>query len=69
MLRRVHANLGHPNRGLMLRLLRDANVPPEMLTVATDFHYPHFDLMSRRAGAVRPVQMSRTWENRTHHVN
>ena len=38
MLRRVHANLGHPSKGLMLRLLRDANAPPEMLAVARDFH-------------------------------
>ena len=29
MLRRVHANFGHPSEGLMLRLLRDANAPPE----------------------------------------
>ena len=36
MLRRVHANLVHPSKGLMLRLLRDANAPLEMLTVATD---------------------------------
>ena len=27
VLRRVHANLEHPNKGLMLRLLRDANAP------------------------------------------
>ena len=59
MLKRVHANLGHPSRGLMLRLLRDANAPPEMLTVARDVHCPHCDLMSRRTGAVRPVQVSR----------
>ena len=37
MLRRVHANLGHPSRGLMLRLLRDANVPLKMLTAARIF--------------------------------
>ena len=65
MLRRVHANLGHPSKGLMLRLLRDANAPPEMLTVARDFHCSHCDLMTRRTGAVRPVQVSR-W---THHFN
>ena len=35
MLRRVHANLGLPSIGLMLRLFRDANVPPEMITVAS----------------------------------
>ena len=29
LFRRVHANLGHPSKGLMLRLLRDANAPPE----------------------------------------
>ena len=41
MLRRVYANLGHPSKGLMLRLLRDANAPPDMLIVARDFHlYP-----------------------------
>ena len=34
MLRRVHANLGHPSKGLVLRLLRDANALPEMLSVA-----------------------------------
>ena len=34
MLRRVHAHLGHLSKCLMLRLLRDANVPPEMITVA-----------------------------------
>ena len=32
MLRRVHANLVHPSEGLKLRLLRDANAPPAMLT-------------------------------------
>ena len=37
MLRRVHANLGHPSKGLMLRLLRDANAPLEMLTAAEMF--------------------------------
>ena len=36
MVRRVHANLGYPSNGLMLRLLRDANAPPEMVTVARD---------------------------------
>ena len=41
MLRRVHASLGHPSKGLMLRLLRDANAPPEMIAVARDFHRPH----------------------------
>ena len=34
MLRRVYVNLGLPSIGLMLRLFRDANVPPEMITVA-----------------------------------
>ena len=47
MLRRAHANLGHPSKGLMLRLLRDANAPVEMLTVARNFHCPHCDLMTR----------------------
>ena len=37
MLRCVHANLGHPSKGLMLRLLRGANAPPEMITVAEIF--------------------------------
>ena len=60
MLRRVHANLGHPSKGLMLRLLHDASAPPEMLTVARDFHCPHCDLMTRRTGAVRLVQVSRS---------
>ena len=40
-LRREHANLGHPSKGLMLRLLRDANAPPDMITVARVFHCPH----------------------------
>ena len=40
MLRRVHANLGHPSKGLMLRLLRDANAPPGMITVSRDFQSP-----------------------------
>ena len=62
VLRRVHANLGHPSKSLMLRLLRDANAPPEMLTVARDSHCPHCDLMTRRTGAVRPVQVSRSKE-------
>ena len=60
MLRRVHANLGHPSKGLMLRLLRDANALPEMITVATYFHCPHCDLESRRTGAVQPVEVSRS---------
>ena len=29
MLRRVHGTLGHPSKGLMLRLLRDANAFPK----------------------------------------
>ena len=62
MLRRVHANFGHPSEGLMLRLLRDANAPPEMLTGARNFHCLHFDLMARRTEAVRPVQVSRSKE-------
>ena len=62
MLRRDHANLGHPSKGLMLRLLRDANAPLEILTAATKLHCPHCDLMSRRTGAVRPVQVSRSKE-------
>ena len=61
MLRRVHANLGHPSKSLMLRLLRDANVPLEMLAAARNFHC-HCDLMTRRTGAVRPVQVSRSKE-------
>ena len=69
MLRRVHANLGHPSKGLMLRLLRGANAPPEMITAARKFHCLHCDLMARRTGAVRPVQVvskQRTWP---HHFN
>ena len=34
MLRRVHTNLGHPSKGLMLCLLRDASAPLEMLIAA-----------------------------------
>ena len=60
MLRRFHPYLGHPSKSLMLRLLRDANAPPEMLTAARNFHFPHCDLMARRTGAVRPVQVSRS---------
>ena len=37
MLRRVHANLEHPSKGLMLRLLSDANAPLEMLTASRIF--------------------------------
>ena len=48
----------------MLRLLRDANAPPEMPTVARDFQCSHCDLMTRRTGAVRPVQVSRSKELR-----
>ena len=62
MFRRVHANLGHASKGLMFRLLRDANAPPEMIAVARVFHCPHCDLMTRRTGAVRHVQMSRAEE-------
>ena len=62
MLRRVHAKLGRPSKGLMLRLLRDANAPTEKLTAARQFHCPHCDLMARRAGAVRPEQVSRSKE-------
>ena len=52
--------LGHPSKGLMLRLLRDANAPLEMLTAARILHCPHCDLMARRTRAVRPVQVSRS---------
>ena len=37
-----------PSKGLMLRLLRDANAPLEMLTAARNVHCPHCDLMARR---------------------
>ena len=62
MLRRVHANLGHPSKGLMLRLLRDASAPLEMPTAARNFHCLHCDLMARRTGTVRSVQVSRSKE-------
>ena len=62
MLRRVHASLGHPSKGLMLRLLCDANAPLETLTAARKFLCPHCDLMTRRTGAVRPVHVSRSKE-------
>ena len=62
MVRRVHANLGHPSKGLMLRLLRDANASLEMLTAARHIHCHHCDLMAPRTGAVRPVQVSRSKE-------
>ena len=52
----------------MLRLLRDANAPPEMIAVARDVHCSHCDLMTRRTGAVRPVQVSRSKEL-GHHFN
>ena len=55
MLRRVHANLGHPSKGLMLRLFRGADAPPEIVAVARVFHCPHCDLLTRRTGAVRPI--------------
>ena len=58
MLRRVHANLEHLRKGLMLRLLRDASAPLEMLAAARIVHCPCCDLMARRTGAVRPVQVS-----------
>ena len=63
MLRRVHANSGHPSKGLMLRLLRDANALLEMLIAARNFHCLHCDLMARRTGAVRPVHVSRSKEH------
>ena len=44
----------------MLRLLRDANAPPEMIAVAKDFHCPDCDLMTRQTGAVRLVPVSRS---------
>ena len=59
MLRRVHANLGHPSKGLMLRLLRDANAPLEMLP---EILIVSADLMTRRTRAVRPVLVSRSKE-------
>ena len=62
MLRRVHANLEKPSKGLMLRLLHDAKVRLEMLIAARNFHCPHCDLMARQTGAVRPVQVSRSKE-------
>ena len=43
-------------------LLRDANAPLDMLAAARHFHCPHCDLMARRTGAVRPVQVSRSKE-------
>ena len=60
-LRRVHANLVHPSNGLMLRVLWDANAPLEMLT-ARNFHCLRCDLVARRTGAVRLVQVSRSKE-------
>ena len=46
----------------MLHLLRDAHAPPEMVTSARDFHCSRCDLMTRRTGAVRPCQVSRSKE-------
>ena len=46
MLRRVHAIVVHPSKGLLVRLLRDANASLEMLNVARNFHCPHCDLMA-----------------------
>ena len=48
----------------MLRLLRDANAPPEMIAAARGFQCPHCDLMPRRTGPVRPVQVSRRYKLR-----
>ena len=59
---RVHANLGHPSKGWMLRLFRDANALPEMLAAARKCHCPHCDLITRRTEAVRLVQVSRSKE-------
>ena len=46
----------------MLRLLRDADAPLEMVAAARNCHRPHCDLITRRTGAVRPVQVSRSKE-------
>ena len=46
----------------MLRVLRDANAPPEMIIAASKLHCAHRDPMARRTGAVRPVQVSRSME-------
>ena len=46
----------------MLRRLRDTNAPLEMLAAARNIRCPHCDLMTRRTGAVRPVQVSRSKE-------
>ena len=46
----------------MLRLLRDANAPLEMLAAARNFHCHHCDLMTRRTGGVRLLQVSRAKE-------
>ena len=59
MLRRVRASLGHPSEVLMLRLLRDAN---DLSKCARNFYCPHCDLMNRRTGAVRLVQVSQSKE-------
>ena len=62
MLRRVHATLEHPSKGLMLRLLRDASAPLEKLIAARNLHCPRCDLVARRTRVVRPVQVSRCKE-------
>ena len=38
MLLTSYVHSGHPSKGLMLRLLRDANASPEMIAVARVFH-------------------------------
>ena len=62
IVRRVHAHLGHPSKGLALRLFVDASAPTEMLTVDRNVHCHHCDLMTRRTGAARLVQVSRSKE-------
>ena len=46
-LRIVHANLGHPSQEIMLRTLRDAQAPADVLEAARKYECPHCRIRGR----------------------
>ena len=62
-LRIIHANLGHPSSEIMLRTLRDAQAPADVLEAARKFECPHCRIrgrmLPRRPSA--PVKVTEKW--------
>ena len=62
-IRIIHANLGHPSQEVMMRTLRDAQAPADVLEVARKYECPHCRIRGRtlpkRPSA--PVKVTEKW--------